>query len=247
MANSIVFQNNPDQLRTSIYGFDGINYKAVKVNNNGAVNVVGTLTAVVGTITALGTINTISSVTSGTVKVTSISNGTVKATVSSITNGTVKVASITSITNGTVKVSSLTNGTVKATVSSITNGTVKLASTSGTIKVNLVDRTFASTTQTISVAATSSTYSTLKDISKYQETSWYLRNITASAIITAQLAVTPSTNLTNYPLALIQETATFISSPIVITNSYYLKYATVKLSNSSGTLQSVVVVFNGRY
>jgi len=97
------------------------------------------------------------------------------------------------------------------------------------------------------VAATSSTFTNLIDISKYQETTWYLRNLTASSTVQVQLAVTPSTALTTYPVALIQETATLQSGPTTITNNYYLKYATIRVSNSSGANQSVVIVFNGRY
>jgi hypothetical protein len=120
----------------------------------------------------------------------------------------------------------------------------------GTIKVNLVDRTFTSSTQTIPVGVSTSTYSNLIDISKYQDTSWYLRNTTGSGrrAVTVELAATPSNDLTNYPLALIQETATVNASPELITNNRYAKYITAKITNpSTATAQSVVVVFNGRY
>jgi len=216
LANSIVFQNSAEQLKASVFGFDGTNYKALKVNSSGEL-IVG-----VGTVNLIETINTLSSITNGTIKVSSLTNGTVKASISSITNGTVNVTSLT-------------------------NGTIKLASSSATLKVNLVDRAFTSTTQTISVAAASSTFTNLIDISKYQDTTWYLRNTTASSTVSVRLAVTPSTNLTSYPLALIQETATLRNSTRVMTNSYYLKYATMEISNVSGTAQNIVVVFNGRY
>lgn len=32
MANSIVFQNKPEQLKSSILGYDGTNHKALSVN-----------------------------------------------------------------------------------------------------------------------------------------------------------------------------------------------------------------------
>jgi hypothetical protein len=250
LANSIVFQNSAEQLKTAIYGYDGTSFAPIKVDASGALDiVVGTITSIAsGTVKVASITNGTVKVASGTVTVASITNGTVKSTVTSITNGTVK-ATVTSITNGTVKatVASITNGTVKSTVTSITNGTIKLASTSATVKINIVDRTFTSTTQTIRVAAISSTFSNLVDISKYQETSWYIKNVTKSSIVTIQLAVTPSNARSTYPLALIQETATVRNNTTAITNSYYMKYATAKISNILGLAQTIVVVFNGRY
>jgi len=87
-------------------------------------------------------------------------------------------------------------------------------------------------------------------ISKYEQTSWYLRNTTPSGrtAVTVQLAATPSTDLVNYPLVLIQETATINASPKLITNDYYLKYINSKITNpSTSTVQSVVIVLNARY
>jgi len=86
MANSIVFQNSAEQLKTAIFGYDGTNYQALKVNNSGELDIN------VGTLSQIGTINTLTSITNGTVDVTtlsSITSGTI-ATVSSITNGTVQ-------------------------------------------------------------------------------------------------------------------------------------------------------------
>jgi hypothetical protein len=120
----------------------------------------------------------------------------------------------------------------------------------GTLKVNLVDRYFNAITQTIQIGTNTSTYTDLIDISKYQQTSWYLRNITAPGrtAVTVELAATPSNDLTNYPLVLIQETATVNANPELITNDRYIKWVTAKITNpSTATLQDVVVVFNGRY
>jgi hypothetical protein len=120
----------------------------------------------------------------------------------------------------------------------------------GTVKINLVDRTFTATYQTISVTKTTPTFSPLINISKYQDTSWYLRNITTVAnrtSVTVQLAATPSTAIGTYPLVLIGETAVVNASPELITNSRYLKYMAAKLTTAVGTTQTVVLVFNGRY
>lgn len=135
------------------------------------------------------------------------------------------------------------------TVNTVTNlGT--LNSIVGTVNVNLVDRTFTSTTFTVEVAGNTSTYVSLIDVSKHQDTSWYLRNITATANreeVTVQLAVTPSSNIVLYPRVLINETATLNENPKVITNDYYMRYITAQVSNETSTTQTVVIIFNGRY
>jgi hypothetical protein len=199
----------------------------------------------------LGTISELTSITNGTVKVASGSLGTVSL-LSSITNGTVKIASgllgtvakLSSITNGTVKVASGLLGTVSL-LSSITDGTIKV---SNTVNINIADRIFTATIQDYSIAANSSVNSTLIDISKYQETSWYLQNTSGTpTVVTVQLAATPSSNLGLFPLALIAETATINLNPVVITNDYYLKYISAHFTNTTAAAQTVQLVFNGRY
>lgn len=235
MANSIVFQNSAEQLKSAVFGYDGVNYLPLSVNAYGVLN------SNVGTIT---TIANITSITGGTIsKVTSLTNGTVTVSkISSITNGTVNVNRLSSITGGTIsKLSSITSGTVSvAAINSIT---------SGTVNVNITNRTFTETTQNITVAAATSTYSTLINISKYQDTSWYIKNTTATStqIVTVQLAVTPSSDRSAYPLVLVQETATVKLNPKAMTNSYYMKYITAKFTNATGTSQNAQIVFNGRY
>ena len=119
----------------------------------------------------------------------------------------------------------------------------------GTVKVNLVDRTFTTITQTITVGSATTTYSNLINISKYQDTSWYFLNSSSTnrRAVTVQLAVTPSTAIGTYPRTLIVETATVNESPKVITNNYYLEYIAAQISNTSSYQQNIVAVFNGRY
>ena len=119
----------------------------------------------------------------------------------------------------------------------------------GTVKVNLVDRTFTSITQTITVGSVTTTYSNLINISKYQDTSWYFLNSSSTnrRAVTVQLAVTPSTAIGIYPRTLINESATVNESSKVITNDYYLEYITAQINNTSSYPQSIVAVFNGRY
>lgn len=228
MANSIVFQNSAEQLKTSIYGYDGTNYQALKVNTDGSLDVsVGTISSIgtINTVTNLGTLNTVSNV---------VNLGTL-----STVNNVVNLGTLNTVVNlGTLN-----------TVSNVVNlGT--LNSIIGTVKVNLADRTFTSTTYTIEVGGSTTTYTELLNISKYQDTSWYLRNITTTAnreVVTIRLAVTPSSVLTTYPRVPISETATINATPRVITNDYYMKYITAQVVNATTTTQTVVVIFNGRY
>ena len=205
MSNSIVFQNNAEQLKSSMYGFNSTSgtYKPLSVND------VGELIVEIGTINKIAVIGTVNNV--GLL-------GTVN-----------KVAEL-----GTVNKVSLL-GTLSNVV--------------GTVKVNLVDRTFTSITQTITVASATTTYSNLINISKYQDTSWYFLNSSSTnrRAVTVQLAVTPSTTIGIYPRTLINESATVNQSSKVITNDYYLEYITAQISNTSSYQQNIVAVFNGRY
>jgi hypothetical protein len=127
-------------------------------------------------------------------------------------------------------------------------GTLK--SIIGTVKINLVDRTFTSSTQTIPVTKTTPTFSDLIDISKYEQTSWYFRNITNAgnrATVTVQLAATPSSALSTYPVVLIAEVAEVNASPELITNNRYAKYISSFLTTATSATQTIVIVFNGRY
>ena len=242
MSNSIVFQNNAEQLKTSMYGFNSTSgtYKPLSVNDAGELLVkTGTSVIEIGTINkiaVLGTVNYLGQL------------GTVNKVASIGTLGTVNKVSVLGTVNylgqlGTVnKVSEL--GTVNK-VSLL--GT--LSYVVGTVKVNLVDRTFTTITQTITVGSATTTYSNLINISKYQDTSWYFLNSSSTnrRAVTVQLAVTPSTAIGTYPRTLIVETATVNESPKVITNNYYLEYIAAQISNTSSYQQNIVAVFNGRY
>jgi hypothetical protein len=248
MANSIVFQNSAAQLKTSIYGYDSASssYKALKVN------AAGELYVIAGTINQIGTIKYVNQV--GTLKYIGTLNyvapiGTLKY-VNQI--GTLKYVGSLKYVNqiGTLKyIGSLKYVNQIATLKYVNQiGTLK--GVTGTVKTNLVDRYFNAITQTIQVGTNTSTYTDLIDISKYQQTSWYLRNITTPGrtAVTVELAATPSNNLTTYPLVLIAETTTIDANPELITNDRYIKWITAKITNpSTATLQDVVVVFNGRY
>ena len=167
-----------------------------------------------------------------------ISGGTVNIGNGTITASIGTISTITSLTNGTVRVS---GGTIR-----VSGGTVNLIN--GTIKVNLVDRTFTEKYQNITtVTAATPTYSPLIDISKYQDTSWYVLNTTASEVVTVRLAVTPSNNTAVYPLVLIADTATVKSTPVAMTNSNYMKYIAARFTTATTTSQSLIIVFNGRY
>ncbi len=286
MANSIVFQNNAEQLKSSMYGYNSSSnsYQAVQVNDSGALNVsLGTSVVQIGTIHSIGTLGRVASVgTLGTInKLTSVgtinrlakigtlgtiskllSIGTLGRVASIGTLGTInKLTSVGTInrlakigTLGTIN-KLLSVGTLGRVASIGTLGTINklanvgtLAKVVGTVKMNFVDRIFTSITQTIAVAAATITYTNLIDISKYQDTSWYLRNITTTnRMVSVQLAATPSVTLSTYPRVLISESATISVNPELITNSRYLKYITAQINNASSEPQRVVVVFNGRY
>lgn len=87
MANNIIFQNNPEQLKTSMYVFNTTtnSYAPLKTTNTGLV-VSGQVT--VGTIQAIGTINTVSAVTAVTdvTTVDKVTNLGTLATVDKVTN-----------------------------------------------------------------------------------------------------------------------------------------------------------------
>ncbi|WP_163195860.1 hypothetical protein [Clostridium thermarum] len=227
------------------------------VVNVGTLSTVGTL----NNVTNLGTLNTVVNV--GTLStVGTLNNVTNLGTLNTVVNvGTLStVGTLNNVTNlGTLN-TVVNVGTLSTvgTVNNVTNlGTLNtvvnlgtLNSIIGTVNVNLADRTFTSTTFTVEVAGSTSTYVSLIDVSKYQDTSWYLRNITATAnrqVVRVQLAVTPSNNTTLYPRVLINETATINENPKVITNDYYMRYITAQVSNENTTTQTVVIVFNGRY
>ena len=254
MSNSIVFQNNAEQLKASMYGFNSTSgtYKPLMINDAGELLVktgtsvieIGTINkiAVLGTINYLGLLGTVNKVanigTLGTVNKVSVLGtvnylgllGTVNKVANIGTLGTVNKISVLGTVN---KVSLL--GTLSNVV--------------GTVKVNLVDRTFTTITQTITVGSATTTYSNLINISKYQDTSWYFLNTSSTnrRAVTVQLAVTPSTAIGTYPRTLIIESATVNESPKVITNDYYLEYIAAQIRNTSSYQQNIVAVFNGRY
>lgn len=218
MANSIVFSNSAEELKTAVFGYDGNNYLPLKVNEYGELN------------TTLGTIDKIDSITNGT-----ISN------VNSITNGTINVTELNSITSGTIdvtQISSLTNGTI-SNVTSIANGT---------INVNLNDRYFTQTSETLSAITLSNPqYSTPIDTSKMQDITWYVKKIDGGDVpLTVKVAVSPEENGT-YVLVGETATIVSNGSAKVLSSSYYMHYTKVYLSTTSTTEQSVQVFFNGRY
>jgi hypothetical protein len=246
------------------------------VSNIGTLNkvaTVGTLNkvAIVGTINKVALLGTLSRVamigTLGTLnKVATVGTlGTLNkvATVGTLNKvaivGTINNVALLGTLNRVATVGTLGTLNKVATVGTLNNvaivGTLNkvallgtLTNVVGTVKLNLVDRIFDSITQTIAVAASTVTYTNLINISKYEDTSWYLRNITTTnRIVSIQLTATPSSNLTTYPRVLISETTTINATPHVVTNDYYLKYISAQISNTATIPQSVVVVFNGRY
>jgi hypothetical protein len=246
LANSIVFQSSADQLKTAVYGSDGTKFYPIKTNSSGELQVnvgeiknIGTLKDVinVGTLNKVKSIDTLSKVvTLGTLKdVTNI--GTLNKVKSIDTlSKVVTLGTLKDVTN----VGTLSKVTTVSTLNKITS----------TVKVNLVDKTFTNDFKTIRVNANSSTYSTKFDVSKYQDTSWYLRNITNTTrrlTVTIQLAVTPSITLSKFPRVLVKETATIKNNAKVITNDYFMKYMYLKVSNPTNTTQTISVAFNGRY
>ncbi|WP_110461929.1 hypothetical protein [Ruminiclostridium sufflavum] len=208
------------------------------------VSAVGTLSTVeqigslgtVGRVAELGTINQVSLL--GTLsKVSAVGTLSTVEQIGSL--GTVgRVAEL-----GTINQVSLL-GTLSRVLTVGTLNTV-----AGTVKINLADRTFTSITQTLTVSSATSTYSNLINIAKYQDTSWYFINTSATnkRAVTVQLAVTPSTAIGTYPRTLIFESATVNASPRVITNDYYLEYISAQINNTSSYQQDIVAVFNGRY
>lgn len=228
MANSIVFQSSAEQLKSAVFGYDGANYRALNVNDSGKLNVN------VATINAIGTVNRVNTV--GTINKLNVIGTVTKVNAIGTLNKLNVVGTITKVNT----VGTLSKLNVVGTLNSIV----------GTVKVNLADRTFITATYTVRVSATSTTYTELLNISKYQDTSWYLRNTSHTANrrpVTVRLAVTPSTSKTNYPRVLISETATINNNPKVITNDYYMKYLQAQIANETNTSQTVVLVFNGRY
>lgn len=242
MANSIVFSNSAEELKTSVFGYDGSNYLPLKVNQYGELDI------------NVGTISKIDSITSGTVNVTqvnSLTNGTITK-VSSITNGTVDVTQLSSLTSGTIaKVDSITNGTVDVTqLNSLTSGTIaKISSiTGGSINVNITDRYFNETSETVStIALATPQYSTAVDTSKMQDITWYVKKVAGGTMpVTVSIAVCPEQNGT---YVLVGETATVgaVGTAKALSSSYYMHYTKVYCTTAATTNQSVQVFFNGRY
>lgn len=288
MANSIVFQSSAEQLKTSIYGYDGSSYKALNVSSGGTLQTIVTG----GTVSLSG--NTTVRLASGHATVTLNPNN---ATISLKAGSTIRLASnhatvalnsnnatvalkagaTISLLSGNATVSlnpnnatvalkagatiSLLSGNAtvalnpnNATVALKTGSTIRLVTGHATIAVNntvnikLADKSFIATIQISSLSTGNPTYTELIDISKCQDTSWYIQNIsTSKQNVTVQLAVTPSSDIVSYPRVLIQQTATVVNDPVVITNDYYMKYICAHFTTSSVTLQTMRLVFNGRY
>ncbi len=277
MSNSIVFQNNAEQLKSSMYGFNSTSgtYKPLSVNDVGELIVeIGTINkiAVIGTVNNVGLLGTVNKVAElGTVNYVGLLGtvnkvaelGTVNyvgllGTVNRVAElGTVNYVGLLGTVNKVAELGTVNYVGLLGTVNKVAElGTVNkvsllgtLSNVVGTVKVNLVDRTFTSITQTITVASATTTYSNLINISKYQDTSWYFLNSSSTnrRAVTVQLAVTPSTTIGIYPRTLINESATVNQSSKVITNDYYLEYITAQISNTSSYQQNIVAVFNGRY
>ncbi|MBO0584096.1 hypothetical protein EXQ36_03375 [Clostridium botulinum] len=218
MANSIVFSNSAEELKTSVFGYDGSNYLPLKVNQYGELDI------------NVGTISKIDSITNGTVDVTqlsSLTNGTITK-VSSITNGTVDVTQLSSLTGGTI-----TN------ISSITNGSVN---------VNITDRYFNQTSETVAtIASATPQYSTAVDTSKMQDITWYVKKVAGGTMpVTVSVAVCPEQNGT-YVLVGETATVGSVGSAKALSSSYYMHYTRVYCTTAATTNQSVQVFFNGRY
>ncbi|AYD39785.1 hypothetical protein D4Z93_04335 [Clostridium fermenticellae] len=145
MSNNIVFQHSAGELKSAVYGYDGSQYRPIKTNSNGDLNVSiqevdsitsGTVQVSKGTLTA---VEEIDSITNGTIHVSSGTLSEIEevGSVSSVTGGTVQVSKgtltaveeIDSITNGTIHVSSGTLSEIEevGSVSSITGGTVQVS------------------------------------------------------------------------------------------------------------------------
>ncbi|WP_205910705.1 DUF6385 domain-containing protein, partial [Clostridium sporogenes] len=182
-------------------------------------------------------------------------SGTVNVTqVSSLTNGTVNVTQLSSLTSGTVnvtQVSSLTNGTIDVTqLSSLTSGTITNISsiTNGSVNVNITDRYFNQTSETVAtIASATPQYSTAVDTSKMQDITWYVKKVAGGTMpVTVSVAVSPEENGT---YVLVGETATVgsVGSAKVLSSAYYMHYTKVYCTTAATTNQSVQVFFNGRY
>ncbi|WP_207641986.1 hypothetical protein, partial [Clostridium sp. L74] len=136
------------------------------------------------------------------------------------------------------QLSSLTSGTISK-ISSITNGS---------INVNITDRYFNETSETVSsISLSAPKYSSPVDTSKMQDITWYVKKVSGGILpVTIKVAVCPEENGT---YVLVGETATLLSngSAKVLSSSYYMHYTKVYLTTTSVTDQSVQVFFNGRY
>jgi hypothetical protein len=236
LANSIVFQSSAEQLKTSIYGYDGSSYKALNVSSGGTLQTIVTG----GTVSLSG--NTTVRLASGHATVALNPNN---ATVA------LKAGSTISLLSGNATVALNPNNATVALKAGSTirfvNGNATVA-VYNTVNIKLADKTFIATIQTSSLSTGNPTFTELIDISKCQDTSWYIQNIsTSKQNVTVQLAVTPSSDIINYPRVLIQQTATVVNDPVVITNDYYMKYICAHFTTSSVSPQTMRLVFNGRY
>lgn len=128
MPNYNVFQNDPDNLRTLIFGRDSTNTaRVIATDTSGNITSVilgGTITSILGTTITAGTLSS-----AGTV--TNIINGTITSVLgATITAGTLSSAgTVTDILNGTITSvlgATITAGTLSSagTVTNILNGTI---------------------------------------------------------------------------------------------------------------------------
>ncbi|EET84129.1 hypothetical protein CcarbDRAFT_5422, partial [Clostridium carboxidivorans P7] len=113
----------------------------------------------------------------------------------------------------------------------------------GQLMVNLSGRKFYEVSETVKNLKAEK-LGTIVDTSKYQDISWYIKNVSATkATVNVQVLVAP-TKGADY--AIIGEKAEIVADkPKVITSEYYFHYT--RLQFTSNTTQSVQVWFNGRY
>ncbi|MBO9606883.1 MAG: hypothetical protein J7639_13070 [Paenibacillaceae bacterium] len=246
MPNFIVYNVDPNQLQTLIFGSDGTNAVPLSVNSTGRLNIgdISTVTAVEsatiagGTIDALlaGTVNatalggTIDALLAGTVNATilggtvsaTIAGGTIDALLAGTVNATALGGTIDALLAGTVSATIL-GGTVSATILA---GTITTISQNNFNQFSLLGATFSSAVYT-PIAAASLNQMTYP----YRVYSYFVVNNAGAQTITARVEL--SSDGTNW---VVEQTSTNLTSgAMVLTPMKFTKYTRLAIAVLAGS------------
>lgn len=227
MPNFAVFNLDPNQLQTLIFGTDGTNIIPISTDSSGRLNIgeVTTITAVEATTIVGGTLSAVEAAT--------IVGGTLNAVeAATIVGGTLSAVEAATIIGGTID--ALLAGTVSAT---ILGGTITSISENNFNQFTLPGVVVSSTSFTPIPAA-----SLEQNTSPYKVYSYVVYNNTGAVTVDAVIQL--SSDATRW---IVDSTVTGITTPgYVLTPFRFAKYTRLALSSPSGGSANVDVYLDAQ-